>query len=1590
MGAVRGAVRRGLTCPLIAVIMVLQHMIALGVTALDKFNEETQALLTGRRGAETTLEHCPEPQWFQPDEGGHFDKVLKWMAERDPAIAELAFPQVTRNAVCCFCGKESRHVGRAGEARQRDTDGNVFEDIALFAWTDEKCPNCSERVEVDDWTLCPLQPAVRCVVWAEPPGWKPGRSLADARPGYVLAGVVVFGSGHYTYGYKTDIGWVRQNDDHKPQGMEFPGDLADGKEVAAAIFVRLEQNTKEHDAARTPLGGGTRRVNTASSPPVKIAAGNFGTCYNHGKVSILVAARTAGVRLMMMSEWGKPTSKDLQKLTELKWSVVEAVREPRNDQDTAERSERRGGAVILATELARIKKIPFEPMEGAGLQVAVAEVEWTDHKDVPPFAVAAIYTTPGESRDKEPSWTRVMARLRNTVIEHKLELKLLGGDVNALHPSWQAALSELALPDSDVRLYRGGQLAAALDILGLQCRGGANTYPNNGNKQRYSLDIIAAKVPLSGVKRLELKPYSDHDLVVATWQETERMVIPTGKYRRAVWCLNGVDLTDKSTKNKLGNALDSIIGIGGVGTMPTGAREQLLRDALQRALESLGARRRYVLQRTRNDDFEETVRSAIDVKKNGDWAELNRFIRSQGQCPPPTEVWRASDPSTVLSGQEAADAFVQHFAETHAEKPRPTGAAEWPKPVARCRIDPEIVRQALLAQRKSAGADSDGVTPLMLAAAAESNRFLHALTRLCEDVAMTTEAPKHWLDIVVTAIGKKDKTRDVIDTHRAIFTVPFLCRVGETVFEWLDRASIAKVPELLRGEHVAHGLDVGQVGFRKGLGDDIPSLAVLALHQKMEDSKGKFVILQGCIDLTGAYPSLDARDGLQCTANAGATPEGVAFRCAIAKNNRMVLMMNGYRSEAVDGGTGLKAGRKGCPTEWAATSGRWLQRLRDAVTYAKQRATAAMRGIVDESVVAASADDFSLAVLLTVSAVVIMLREIQRAFQELNSGNVSPIEVSVKSAFALFGLQGYTGRDKQDHWSVTDGFKLKSFLIDGQRIRIASRAEDEPIATLGIIYSLGKKLFEHHIKKMVLNAQGNFAKVTMAAENRPLSEARMAYDALVLAPMQHSLPIVIGKLTGTEIHELDAMLAAHLKELAMIPRSARNASVVHELGFLMTEARAMKRVISRREQLVRVTAQARKAKQPITVAEQALRWIETTMAKYGVDAPSRTGAAPVIWDAPPIDPATIKMMRFVRVLADHEHTADERRKMKEDPESAAAAKIKAMANLKRRAQVLHDRQGATHIITDGSIVRGDTGEGKGAAALLYLPGTAQASAGVKKAAPKTACTHTCESIAMDAGLDLPPLALDGQTPLVVESDSLSKIASVDRLPFMAKKFEAAATMQKMAALIAKGTASDITLMHTYSHVDKDPKAEAVDADAKDAARRAAKDATEAKGSLAADDARELFAGLQRRLYNESERQGGEPSKRATHGPGGPTKWSGSRSWGVAEERITAQIRCFSCPQLGGHLHGEEHARTCGLCGAKCGKYDGLEEAVIHLFRCEKLQRLRAKWSLHEPKEMWAAKTTTKRLFEFVKEAALASKNGDKGAPATRLGAEWRV
>jgi len=227
----------------------------------------------------------------------------------------------------------------------------------------------------------------------------------------------------------------------------------------------------------------------------------------------------------------------------------------------------------------------------------------------------------------------VLARLTAAVKEQKLELKLLGGDVNALHPSWQTEFTELSMTKGDVRIYRGEQLAAAMDAVELRYRGGANTFPNDGSgKKRYSIDIIASRAPLTSLKRIELGQYSDHDLVVATWQETARASIRIGTHRRAVWYMNGINLADDATKGKLGKALDDVIGVDGVGTMPTGVREKMLRDALQRALEGLGARRRYVLQRAPKDDFEETMRSAIDVKKNGDWAELNRFIRSKGNA----------------------------------------------------------------------------------------------------------------------------------------------------------------------------------------------------------------------------------------------------------------------------------------------------------------------------------------------------------------------------------------------------------------------------------------------------------------------------------------------------------------------------------------------------------------------------------------------------------------------------------------------------------------------------------------------------------------------------------------------------------------------------------------------------------------------------------------------------------------------------------------------------------------------------------------------------------------------------------------------
>ena len=120
---------------------------------------------------------------------------------------------------------------------------------------------------------------------------------------------------------------------------------------------------------------------------------------------------------------------------------------------------------------------------------------------------------------------------------------------------------------------------------------------------------------------------------------------------------------------------------------------------------------------------------------------------------------------------------------------------------------------------------------------------------------------------------------------------------------------------------------------------------------------------------------------------------------------------------------------------------------------------------------------------------------------------------------------------------------------------------------------------------------------------------------------------------------------------------------------------------------------------------------------------------------------------------------------------------------------------------------------------------------------------------------------------------------------------------------------------------------------------------------------------------------------------------------IQAARLMLSLRLFSCPQLGGHLHGDEHRATCGGCGAKVGHGDrnrGETEsshAVLHPFVCNsrEMKELRQQTGVKKPKAMWAeGKAKNTAVLNFFARAAALSRGGSfaTGETPNIWGKDW--
>jgi hypothetical protein len=1033
------------------------------------------------------------------------------------------------------------------------------------------------------------------------------------------------------------------------------------------------------------------------------------------------------------------------------------------------------------------------------------------------------------------------------------------------------------------------------------------------------------------------------------------------------------------------STLDEEIGVFGVSTLPTGERGVLLELAVAKAFVAVGASLRWTKVTGQRSKDSSVIDSAIGLlKKEGHWAVV-RAMKGAESGPPPPVIRTAAD-LQPLAGKAQADHFARQFALSHRRRwqenvPGLPDIQPIIKRTAVVQLPPALVKMALESQRDTAGADATGMNPMALKLAAQSVRFVNAFTRLLEDVVRSGEAPHKWKQLVVVAIGKRDKHRRLAESYRAIFVTPWLPRVGETIFGWFDRAALARVPQQLAGTPAPHGLNTRQYGFRQGLGDIIVSLGTASLL--VEARSSKLLMLQLCLDFDAAYPSTNENDALVELEKAGASPAGIAFAAAIGGDCLLTAKAGSFRSDPVRVVGGLKAGRKACPTAWAALTSpiiNFLVEQLQSVTIGKGKIGYGPR----RTEVLVAADDVSIVLLSHFDGIAPAVRILDRCFDDIKQRY--GLELSKKSGGVLHNSTAYI-KD-----NAYDSAKVKAFTschIGGVDVKVTTEGL---VKNLGIFWSGRNDVFGDQAGEMTgLHAKG-MSKISAIIDKRPIPILLQLYSAFCVGPWVHSMPVVLGLMGEATLQRLESCHAQGLKRLACISASASNAATVFELGSRSVVCMALGRVAALREQLVRINEQALKVQQNLPGITLALGFLEFSYRLHGMKVPESCSRLPCIWDAPVIRPELLHLANRVVFLGAHLMADSDKETLALEPKSERALAVKVAANRRRMDQLRENWAPVLWGYGDGSVrtIERDAGKERraGAAANLYAEDDEAPQLQWRRAAPSNACSFTPESNSAAAlarmlrSAELPTYCIKGQRVVALIQDSLATIQQLERGPVNVTDAQAAEVWNHL--LEALSVRVDlIVFAHVYAHTQTDVRQETVDGDAK----RAAEEATcsHVKDALHwwRDDARSAV----KTCLDQRAATLLDGSARGKYGSTSPTKWGKEYSrCSVVECRRLAQLRVFCCSGVGGHLHGITHTVTCGLCGRECGRADGVTNPVVHLFECGHLKELRGRSDVKSVQSLWSVNPVA--VLHYVGEATRLSREGRHQREKFTLGAHW--
>jgi hypothetical protein len=334
--------------------------------------------------------------------------------------------------------------------------------------------------------------------------WGNAKFDGIAPASFAVVGAIVCRDWHFKYWWRHGATepWTIQDDDKKPTVSLVDPDWSSVKSVSLARADRPDKVAED-----ASLGGGSSANSRSVSPDgrlKRVKSKTLADSHSVGAINIrgfsdrksgvlLELNEGHGANIVAVSEWGRPSSVELQQLKQAGWTVEESVRFAREVEHPASLApaqlQRGGSALLFRSQMYDVTRVPLQ-LRHNNCQIVCAVASVKARQAAPLQGFVAVYPTPCTGESDAP----LVVMLEEVVQELSskgIELAAMMGDFNARHGSWDAGPNT----NDAGNWRRGAELAQFFQRLGLTVSS-KPSYPRLGSNVVTAIDLIVTTTPI--------------------------------------------------------------------------------------------------------------------------------------------------------------------------------------------------------------------------------------------------------------------------------------------------------------------------------------------------------------------------------------------------------------------------------------------------------------------------------------------------------------------------------------------------------------------------------------------------------------------------------------------------------------------------------------------------------------------------------------------------------------------------------------------------------------------------------------------------------------------------------------------------------------------------------------------------------------------------------------------------------------------------------------------------------------------------------------------------------------------------------------